>query len=179
GGKLPASFPRAVGQIPIHYNHENTGRPYRADEKYTSKYLDLPPGPQFPFGHGLSYTTFEITPPRLGADRIGADALRAGDTVEVTTTVRNTGDRAGDEVVQLYVHDPVASITQPVRRLRGFHRVSLDPGQSRTVRFSLGADDLGFWTNDSAGRFVVEPGTIEVYVGGDSTARDKAVLRVT
>ncbi|QKW54171.1 glycoside hydrolase family 3 N-terminal domain-containing protein [Streptomyces buecherae] len=179
GGKLPASFPRAVGQIPIHYNHENTGRPYRADEKYTSKYLDLPPGPQFPFGHGLSYTTFEITPPRLGADRIGADALRAGDTVEVTTTVRNTGDRAGDEVVQLYVHDPVASITQPVRRLRGFRRVSLEPGQSRPVRFSLGADDLGFWTNDSAGRFVVEPGTVEVYVGGDSTARDKAVLRVT
>ncbi|MFE6780132.1 glycoside hydrolase family 3 N-terminal domain-containing protein [Streptomyces sp. NPDC057702] len=179
GGKLPASFPRAVGQIPIHYNHENTGRPYRADEKYTSKYLDLPDGPQYPFGHGLSYTTFEIGAPRLSVDRVGADALRAGTTVEVTTTVRNTGERAGDEVVQLYVHDPVASLTQPVRRLRGFRRVSLDAGQSRTVRFSLGAEDVGFWTNDSAGRFVVERGDIEVYVGADSTARGKALLKIT
>ncbi|MBB5939677.1 glycoside hydrolase family 3 N-terminal domain-containing protein [Streptomyces zagrosensis] len=179
GGKLPVSFPRAVGQIPIHYNHENTGRPYDPDNKYTSKYLDLPPGPQFPFGHGLSYTTFEIGAPKLSTDRIGADALRDGATVEVTATVRNTGDRSGDEVVQLYIHDPVASIAQPVRRLRGFHRITLGAGESRTVRFRIGADDVGFWTNDTAGRFIVEKGDIEVYVGGDSTARGRALLRVT
>ncbi|MER0246531.1 glycoside hydrolase family 3 N-terminal domain-containing protein [Streptomyces sp. HSW2009] len=178
-GRLPASFPRAVGQLPIHYNHENTGRPYDPDNKYTSKYLDLADGPQFPFGHGLSYTTFEIDAPRLSTDRISADDLRAGGGVDVTVTVRNTGGRPGEEVVQLYLRDPVASVVQPVRRLRGFARIALRPAESRPVRFRLGAADVGFWTNDSAGRFVVEKGDIEVYVGADSTASGKALLRIT
>ncbi|MCD9875690.1 beta-glucosidase BglX [Streptomyces guryensis] len=178
GGKLPVSFPRTVGQIPIHYNHENTGRPYDANNKYTSKYLDLPDGPQFPFGHGLSYTTFTISDPILSTRRVSAGALRKGDTVEVAVTVRNTGERAGDEVVQLYLHDPVASIVQPVRRLRGFRRVSLAPGKSTTVRFRLGAEDLGFWTHDTGGRFELETGDIDIYVGNSSTATARTTLTI-
>ncbi|MCQ4211836.1 beta-glucosidase BglX [Streptomyces longispororuber] len=179
GGKLPVSFPRTVGQLPVHYNHESTGRPYAADNKFTSKYLDLPPTPQFPFGFGLSYTTFALGAPRLGRRDVSAAALRAGDTVEVAVDVRNTGSRPGDEVVQLYVHDVAASITQPVRRLRGFQRVTLAAGAATTVRFRLGADDLGFWTNDPRGRFLVEEGTFDLYVGTSSTAEARLSLKVT
>jgi beta-glucosidase len=182
GGKLPVTFPRSVGQIPIYHNHESTGRPYdpaAPDEKYVSKYLDLPDGPRFPFGYGLSYTTFATSAPELSHQRIGADALERGETVEVTVTVTNTGDRAGDEVVQLYVHDVAASIAQPVRRLRGFERVPLEPGQHTTVRFQLGADDLGFWTNDPAGTFTVEPGRIDVYTGTSSTTQARDTLTIT
>ncbi|MEW1672238.1 glycoside hydrolase family 3 N-terminal domain-containing protein [Streptomyces noursei] len=179
GGKLPVSFPRSVGQIPVHYNHESTGRPYSPDDKYTSKYLDLPDGPQFPFGHGLSYTTFRTGAPELSTGRIAVGALREGDTVEVAATVTNTGSRPGDEVVQLYVHDRVASIAQPVRRLRGFQRVTLAPGKSRTVRFRLAAADLGFWSNDPHGEFRLEPGAVDLYVGGSSTADQKATLTLT
>ncbi len=179
GGKLPVSFPRTVGQVPIHYNHENTGRPYDADNKYTSKYLDLPDGPQFPFGHGLSYTTFTIGDPVLSTRRISSRALRKGDTVEVKVTVRNTGGRAGDEVVQVYLHDPVASIVQPVRRLRGFRRVSLAPSKSTTVRFRLAAEDLGYWTHDTGGQFELEAGDIDIYVGNSSLATGKTTLTIT
>ncbi|MEU6117220.1 glycoside hydrolase family 3 N-terminal domain-containing protein [Streptomyces sp. NPDC047117] len=179
GGKLPVSFPRTVGQIPIHYNHESTGRPYDPDNKYTSKYLDLPEGPQFAFGHGLSYTEFTLGAPKLSRPRVAAQALDKGDTLEVSVSVRNTGKRAGDEVVQLYVHDKAASLTQPVRRLRGFRRVTLEPGGQTTVRFRLGAADLGFWTNDTRGRFVLEPGTFDLYVGTASTAKEKVTLTLT
>ncbi|NGN63751.1 beta-glucosidase BglX [Streptomyces sp. A7024] len=182
GGKLPVSFPRSVGQIPVHYNHESTGRPYDPDEpneKYVSKYLDLPPGPQFPFGHGLSYTTFEVGAPRPAVRTIAASALRAGRSVEVAVEVRNTGKRAGDEVVQLYVRDLVASVVQPVRSLRGFERVTLKQGESKTVRFELGAEELGFWTNDTRGEFVVEPGEMELYAGNSSTAKAMARLTIT
>jgi beta-glucosidase len=178
GGKLPVSFPRTVGQVPIYYNHENTGRPFNPDDFFTSKYLDLPDGPQFAFGYGLSYTTFEISSPQPSRNQITAAALHAGDTLTVTLTVRNTGDRAGDEVVQLYVHDPVASVVQPVRKLRGFRRVSLDAGKSTTVRFQLGADDFGFWTNDTHGTFAIEPGSVEIYVGDSSLAQSKCTVNV-
>ncbi|MEU6769133.1 beta-glucosidase BglX [Streptomyces sp. NPDC046853] len=179
GGKLPVSFPRTVGQIPCHYNHESTGRPYSADNKYTSKYLDLPPDPQFAFGHGLSYTDFEIGEPRLSRDRVPARALRKGDTLEVSVSVRNTGRRAGDEVVQLYVHDIAASIAQPVRKLRGFRRVTLEPGKSKTVRFRLGADDFGFWTNAENGEFRIEEGAVDIYVGNSSETEAKKRLTIT
>jgi beta-glucosidase len=178
GGKLPVTFPRTVGQVPIYYNHENTGRPYDADNKYTSKYLDLPDGPQFPFGHGLSYTTFTISDPALSTRRISSRALHKGDTVEVTVTARNTGERAGDEVVQLYLHDPVASIVQPVRRLRGFRRVSLAPGKSTIVRFRLDAGDLGFWTHDTSGQFELEAGDIDIYVGSSSLTTARTTLTI-
>ncbi|MFC9916451.1 glycoside hydrolase family 3 N-terminal domain-containing protein [Streptomyces sp. NPDC127197] len=173
GGKLPASFPRTTGQVPIHYNHENTGRPCgpdHQDPRYGARYLDLDHGPEFPFGHGLSYTTFAFGEPTLTTFTLSAGELLDGATVEVSVTVRNTGDRDGDEVVQLYVHDPVASLVQPVRRLRGFQRVSLAAGQSTTVRFTLGAEDIGFWTNAPEGEFVIEQGDIHVYVANSSQA---------
>jgi beta-glucosidase len=163
GGKLPVTFPRAVGSVPYYYNHENTGRPPDPNNKYTSKYLDLPLGPQFEYGFGLSYTTFDITDLRLSSQRMS----RHG-TIEVTVQVANSGSVAGDEVVQLYIHDPVASIVQPVRRLRGFKRVTLAPKQSKRVPFVLTPADVGFYDNDA--RFVVESGEIEVYVGNSSAA---------
>ncbi|NLU67050.1 glycoside hydrolase family 3 N-terminal domain-containing protein [Streptomyces sp. HNM0574] len=178
GGKLPVSVPRTVGQLPVHYNHHSTGRPYDPDEKYTSKYLDLPEGPRFPFGFGLSYTRFTLGEPGLSRTRIAAGALRDGDTLEVSVTVRNSGRRTGDEVVQLYVHDRAASLAQPVRRLRGFRRVTLEPGEERRVRFRLGAADLGFWTNDTEGDFRVEEGAFDLYVGTSSEARDRLTLTV-
>ncbi|MDO9379464.1 MAG: glycoside hydrolase family 3 N-terminal domain-containing protein [Nocardioidaceae bacterium] len=164
GGKLPVSFPRSVGQVPLYYNHENTGRPYDPDNKFTSKYLDVEDGPLYPFGHGLSYTTFEVSDVRLSR----ATMSRRGGSVSVSAVVRNTGRVAGDEVVQLYVRDPVASIVQPVRRLRGFERVRLEPGVRRRVTFELTPGDVGFYDGDA--RWRVERGEIEVYVGTSSQA---------
>ncbi|MFE5050634.1 glycoside hydrolase family 3 N-terminal domain-containing protein [Streptomyces sp. NPDC056637] len=182
GGKLPVTFPRSVGQVPIYYNHENTGRPYdpqTPDEHFRSRYLDLPQGPRLPFGHGLSYTSFTVSGPRLSRETISTTALLdEGETVEVTVSVTNTGECIGDEVVQLYVHDVAASVAQPVRRLRGFERVTLAPGASTTVTFHLGTDDLGFWTNDRAGTFTVEPGRFDLYTGTSSETEDRATLRV-
>jgi beta-glucosidase len=164
GGKLPVSFPRALGQVPIYYNHEPTGRPCDPTQKYVSRYRDIDScQPLYQFGYGLSYTTFSVTNLRLSSTSTSArGSIRA--SVEVT----NTGSRAGDEVVQLYLHDPVASISQPVRRLRGFQRVTLSPGQTRTVTFRLDRSDFGFYNN--RGTFVVEPGRIDVYTGDSSTA---------
>jgi len=159
-GKLPVTFPRAVGQIPLYYNHKNTGRP-TGPEKYTSKYIDLPVTPLFPFGHGLSYTTFGYSDLRLSAPSIPP----AG-TLRVSVTVTNTGSRDGTEVAQLYVHDEVASVTRPVRALAGFRRVSLKPGEARTVEFQLTPKELGLYNKDM--KFVVEPGKFRVFVGGSS-----------
>src|SRR5213594_2164445 len=159
-GKLPATFPRSVGQIPLYYNHKNTGRPTGPD-KYTSKYTDLPVTPLFPFGHGLSYTTFGYSDLRLSAPRIAP----AG-TLRVSVTVTNTGAREGAEVVQLYVHDEVASVTRPVRTLAGFRRVSLKPGEARTVDFQLTSKELGLYNQNM--KFVVEPGKFRAFVGGSS-----------
>ncbi|GAA3767177.1 glycoside hydrolase family 3 N-terminal domain-containing protein [Streptomyces chiangmaiensis] len=181
GGKLPVTFPRAIGQIPVYYNRENTGRPYdpaHDDEKYVSKYLDLADGPQFVFGYGLSYTTFATGEPQLDRQSVTVDELERGASVEVRVSVTNTGELTGDEVVQLYVHDPAASIAQPVRRLRGFRRVTLEPGETTKVCFTLGAEDLGFWTNDQAGHFTIEPGRIDLYAGTNSLADARCTLTV-
>jgi len=161
GGKLPVSFPRTVGQEPLYYNHKNTGRPPSDAERYTSKYIDVPWTPLYPFGHGLSYTTFAYSVPRLSATRIGTTG-----SIMVQTDVTNTGTVAGDEVVQLYVRDEVASVTRPVRELRGFERITLEPGQSRTVSFTLEPDDLAFF--DQRMQRVVEPGFFTVWVGASS-----------
>jgi beta-glucosidase len=170
-GKLPVTFPRTVGQVPIYYNHKNTGRPPDPDNKYTSKYLDVEWTPLFPFGHGLSYTTFEYEAPRLGAATIGL-----GDSLEVSVTVTNTGERSGAEVVQLYLRDDVASVTRPVIELRGFEKVRLDPGEARTVSFRLEPDDLALY--DVEMRRVVEPGTFTVFVGGSSAVTLQSQFRV-
>ena len=163
-GKLPVTFPRATGQIPIYYNHRNTGRPPDSANSYTSKYLDLPWTPLFPFGYGLSYTTFAYSNLRLSSQSIGSR-----DSLEVTVDVRNTGDRAGDEVVQVYIRDDVASVAQPVRALKAFRRVTLDPGQMQSVAFKLGPDSFALY--DRQMRRVVEPGTFTLYVGTNSNAQ--------
>jgi len=170
-GKLPVSVPRAVGQVPIYYNHKNTGRPGADTVHYSSKYLDLESGPLFPFGFGLSYTTF-----RHGPLHLDAASIAPKDSLTVSATVTNTGARAGVEVVQLYVRDAVASVTRPVRALAGFKRVSLDPGETKTVEFTLGPEQLGFY--DAAMRWVVEPGRFDVYVGGSSAEGVEATFEV-
>lgn len=151
GGKLPVTFPRAVGQVPIYYNHLNTGRPSDPKNKYSSKYLDVAWTPLYPFGYGLSYTTFELSDLKLEAERI-----RTTDSVRASVEVRNSGSRAGDEVVQLYVRDLVASVSRPVKQLVGFKRVTLGPGESRRLDFTVAPEQLGFTGRDM--KFVVEPG---------------------
>ena len=172
GGKLPVTFPHSVGQTPIYYNHELTGRPCDTEVKYNSRYLDLPCTPLYPFGHGLSYTSFEISGLKLNAK-----TMKPSGSVLASVDVRNTGQRAGDEVVQLYLSDPVASMTQPVRRLRGFQRVSLQPGERKTVTFRIDKGDVGFY--DNAAKFRVEPGRIDLYAGSSSTAEMSASFEVT
>jgi beta-glucosidase len=166
GGKLPVSFPRRVGQVPIYYNHEPTGRPCDTTSRYNSRYRDIVScSPLYEFGYGLSYTTF-----RVGNLRLGSHTMSPRGSVRVSVDVTNTGARTGDDVVQLYIHDPVASISQPVRRLRGFQRVALQPGQTKTVSWTLDASDVGFY--DNRARFRVEPGRIDVFAGDTSSATD-------
>jgi len=172
GGKLPVTFPRTVGQVPIYYNHMNTGRPPEAENRYTSKYYDAPWTPLFPFGYGLSYTTFKISNLQLSAPRIGPNGM-----VTVTVDVENTGKRAGDEVVQLYVRDPVATMTRPVKELKGFQRIALQPGQKSRVGFVLGPEHLAFWNREM--RYVVEPGEFRVMVGTNSVDVIEAKFEVT
>jgi len=161
GGKLPVTFPRTVGQVPIYYNHKNTGRPPLPDVKWTSKYLDIPYTPLFPFGHGLSYTRFEYSGLEISPVEVGAN-----DTVKVRFRVRNVGDREGDEVAQLYIRDPVASVTRPVKELKGFKRVTLKPGEEKTIEFTLMLEDLSFLNSEM--KRVVEPGEFRVMVGSSS-----------
>jgi beta-glucosidase len=171
GGKLPVTFPRSVGQVPIYYNHKNTGRPPDPSNKYTSKYLDMPWTPLYPFGYGLSYTTFRLSDLRLSSQR-----ARAGETVRVSVEVENTGPRAGDEVVQLYVRDVVATVTRPVKELRGFERVALGPGERRRVEFAIGPADLGLY--DRQMKWVVEPGEFTITAGTSSAGGLDAKLEV-
>jgi beta-glucosidase len=164
-GKLPMSFPVNVGQIPISYDELPTGRPGDPNNKYTSRYLDVGNQPQYPFGYGLSYTTFSFGKPTVSGSR---------SSFTVKTTIQNTGSVAGDDVVQLYTHEDDTSILQPVRKLEGFQRVHLAPGESKTLSFTLGRQNLGFY-NDQ-GQFVVEPGTVDVWVGDSSTADQQSQL---
>jgi beta-glucosidase len=171
GGKLPVTFPRAVGQIPIYYNHMNTGRPPDANNKYSSKYLDVPWTPLFSFGYGLSYTQFKMTNLNLSAQSI----LPNGQ-LTVSVDVENVGQRAGDEVVQLYIRDVAASMTRPVKELKGFQRITLRPGETRRVEFKLGPDQLGF--HNRRMQFVVEPGEFKVMVGSNSEDLIEAKFQV-
>jgi len=161
-GKLPVSFPRSVGQIPIYYAHLPTGRPPVPELKYTSKYLDSPNTPLYPFGHGLSYTNYEYADLRLSSK-----TMRAGGSITLSAEVRNSGKRQGDEIVQLYVHDPVASISRPVKELKGFQRVALGPGEAKRVEFEITPEALQFWSGNG---WKTEPGTFKVWIGPDSVS---------
>lgn len=161
GGKLPVTFPRSVGQIPIYYNSKRTGRPFAAQEKYTSKYLDIDNTPLYPFGYGLSYTNFQLSNLRL--DKL---QIRPTENLKVSVDIINRGKMAGDEVVQLYISDLAGSVTRPVKELRGFKRVTLNPGEQRTVEFTLTPKDLEFLDRDL--KPVVEPGEFQVTVGTSS-----------
>ena len=163
-GRLPVTFPRVLGQVPIYYNHRNTGRPYKSSlgiMSSGSKYIDVPNTPRYPFGFGLSYTTFAYSDLKLSVPR-----ARVTDTVTATVTVANTGKREGTEVVQLYVRDEVASVSPRVRELKAFQRVTMKPGESRAVSLRVAVRDLWFIGLDM--KPVVEPGTFRVYVGPNS-----------
>jgi beta-glucosidase len=173
GGKLPVSFPQRIGQVPIFYDHEPTGRPCDVTQKWNNRYRDLKTcDPLYAFGYGLSYTTFSVSNLRLSRSSVAPSG-----SLTASVDVANTGSRAGDDVVQLYIHDPVASISQPVRRLRGFQRVTLEPGERQTVTFTLDRSDFGFY--DNQGKFVVEPGRIDVYAGDSSQAKETKSFTVT
>ena len=160
-GKLPVAFPRHVGQLPMTYAHKNTGRPGPEPGVTWSAYTDSPNDPLYPFGYGLSYASFTYSEPKVSAPEIGRDG-----SLQVTTVITNAGKRAGVEVAQLYVRDMVGSVTRPVRELKGFQKVDLQPGQSREVTFTLKASDLAFYT--AAGKWEAEPGAFKVFVGGNS-----------
>lgn len=160
-GKLTVSFPRNVGQIPVYYNHKNTGRPPVEKDKYTSKYLDVPNTPLFPFGFGLSYTTYSYTNLTLSSSAVGM-----GEEVHVAIDVTNTGTRDGEEVVQLYIRDEVASVTRPVKELKGFQRVAIKAGEMKRVAFTVKPGDLAFYNLEM--QRVIEPGWFTVMVGANS-----------
>jgi beta-glucosidase len=162
-GKLSMSFPQNVGQIPMSYDELPTGRPYDPNNKYTSRYLDVSNSPEYPFGYGLSYTTFSIS------NVSAPSSVSRNGTMTVTAKVTNTGSVAGADVAQLYIHESDTAILQPVEKLEGFQRTSLlSPGQSQTVTFTLGRQNLGYYNNN--GQFEVDPGTFDLWVGDSSTA---------
>jgi beta-glucosidase len=160
GGKLPFSWPRTVGQIPMIYSHTVSHNPAHQDQRY----WDEASTPLFPFGHGLSYGRFTYRDLILDSGHI-----QPGQTVTVSVTVTNTSEHAGDEVVQLYIHQRHGSASRPVRELKGFQRVTLAAGQSRTQTFPLGPGELRYW-NAAARDWVIDTTTIDVFAGGDSTA---------
>ncbi len=170
GGKLTMTFPRSVGQIPIYYAQKSTGRPFDANNKYSTKYLDIPNTPQFPFGFGLSYTTFEYS--NLGVSKT---IFGFKDKIDINVTVKNIGTRDGEEVVQLYVRDLVGSITRPIKELKGFNKIILKAGESKVVTFTITADDLAFYHPDLT-RYA-EAGDFDIMVGTNSS--DVKTVRVT
>ena len=176
-GKLTMTFPRDVGQIPIFYSQKNTGRPVGAltsqsNEKYTSRYLFTPNEPLYPFGYGLSYTSFEYSDLKVENPR-----AKIGENVTVSVTLRNSGDRDGSEVAQLYIRDLVGSVTRPVRELKGFEKVFLKAGESRRLTFVLTPRELSFWRADMT--FGQEAGDYRVWAGGDSDAELSGTFTIT
>ncbi len=162
-GKLPISFPRSVGQIPVYYSHLNTGRPYNAEHpnKYTSRYFDEANGPLYPFGYGLSYTTFSVSDVKLSAPTLSRDG-----TVTASVDVTNTGKREGATVMQMYIQDVTASQSRPVKELKGFDKVNLKPGETQTVSFPIDINALKFWNQKM--KYDAEPGKFNVFIGTDS-----------
>ena len=171
GGKLSITFPRNLGQVPIYHYAKNTGRPYvHPDAKYESRYLDVPNEPLFAFGHGLSYTSFEFSPITLTADSFGGD-----DSITAELTLTNTGDRAGSETVQVYIRDLVGSVTRPVKQLKKFAKVWLEPGESKKVSVTIDKEMLEFYRADMS--YGAEPGDFKVFIGGSSDNVKEASFR--
>jgi beta-glucosidase len=170
-GHLPVSWPRSAGQLPLYYNHNLTQNPETAPN-FKSRYWDILSTPLYPFGHGLSYTTFSFD------NLMVTPTARAGDTIDVSADVANTGGRTGDAVVQLYIHQRAGSASRPVRQLKGFERVTLEPGAKRTVHFTLGKDELRFWS-PAAKKWVVETEQFDVWVGENSNATLHGAFRLT
>jgi beta-glucosidase len=170
-GKLPMTFPRNVGQLPLYYNHKNTGRPYLGptdpEQKYKSQYIDVGNSPLYPFGFGLSYTTFEYSNLKVSSDKINF-----GEKLKVSVEVKNTGNYDGQEVVQLFVRDLVGSVTRPLKELKGFEKITLKKGETKTVSFEISSDDLKFYTIEMKNE--AEIGDFEVFVGGNSETNRKA-----
>lgn len=160
-GKLTMTFPREVGQIPIYYNHNRTGRPETGTSIWTSRYLDVPTSPLFPFGYGLSYTSFEYSDIRLSKE-----SLTGGDTLMASVTVTNTGKYKGEETVQMYINDPAASVSRPVKELKGFQKIEVEPGASREVSFTITTDALKFFNSELV--YDWEPGEFIIYIGTNS-----------
>jgi beta-glucosidase len=171
GGKLPVTWPRTGAQIPIYYAHNITQEP-ETKKGFTSRYWDIPTSPLYPFGHGLSYTSFSFSNLRVSKPEV-----RVGESTEVLVDVENTGRRAGDEVAQLYIHQRYGSASRPVRELKGFERITLAPGQKRTVRFTLGKAELTYWSAAVKG-WVQEPAVFDVWAGADATASLTTTFRV-
>lgn len=171
-GKLPVSFPRAVGQCPVYYNHKSTGRPNDSGSVFWSHYTDQTNEPLFPFGYGLSYTSFDYTDLKLSSSEI-----KAAEKMKVSVNLKNAGKYEGTEVVQLYVRDLYGSVTRPVKELKGFQQVSLKPGENRMVEFELSADDLAFYTAD--GVWKAEPGDFNLWVGTNSQEGLKGEFTLT
>ncbi|MWB95032.1 beta-glucosidase BglX [Flavobacterium sp. GA093] len=175
-GKLTATFPRSVGQVPIYYAHKNTGRPLANKEgkfeKFRSNYIDERNEPLFPFGYGLSYTTFDYSNIKISSDKMNFSGK-----LNVTVEVANTGNFDGKETVQLYIRDLVGSVTRPVRELKGFQKINLKKGEKQTVTFEITVEDLKFYNSDL--QFVAEPGLFDVFVGGNSNADKKVSFELT
>jgi beta-glucosidase len=172
-GKLPSTFPKHLGQVPIFYNHKMTGRPYNDQvlDKYKSRYLDVENDPLYPFGFGLSYTTFSY-----GDVKLSKNQITNQDKLQVSCRVSNTGAKAGEEVVQLYVRDVVGSVTRPVKELKGFQKVLLQPGETKEVTFTLSGRDLSFYRKDMS--FGTEAGKFIVFVGGNSRDTKQAEFKL-
>ncbi len=171
-GKLVSTFPRSVGQIPIHYDMKNTGRPFNASNKYTSKYLDESNDPLYPFGYGLSYTNFEYSNIELSANQ-----LSMHDQINATIYIKNTGPYDGHEIVQLYIKDKVGSVTRPVKALKGFQKVFLQKNETKAITFSISTEELAFFTRDM--KFQAEPGEFEVQIGGNAKDVQHATFVLT
>jgi len=174
-GKLPISFPRSEGQIPVYYNYYNTGRPAKNDDDkfYVSAYIDLQNSPKYAFGYGLSYTSFHIGNLQLSSGKL---AMKGG-KLYITVDVKNSGNYDGEEVVQLYVRDLVGCVVRPVRELKGFQKIFLKKGETQTVNFCLTPDDLKFYDNDL--QYINETGDYEVFVGNSSLAELKGHFELT